>query len=60
MPSEDIRNILMKEIEEINNGKDRKTGRSVSKAAAQVVYADRLEMEEKVHELKLRRFVKKG
>ena len=56
----DVRKVLMDEISKLNKGKrDLKTSRVLVKAAAQVVYVDRLEIEEKVHELKTLKFVGK-
>ncbi len=56
---EDIRKILLEEIDNIRTKKtELKTSRVVIKAAAQVVYTDRLKTEEKVHSLKLRKFIK--
>jgi len=57
----DIRKVLMNEIDKLNKGKrDLKTSRVLVKAAAQVVYVDRLEVEEKVHDLKTLKFVGKA
>ena len=59
--SKDIRKILMNEIDELRSGNfDIKKSRTIVKAAAQVIYADRLEMEQQVHELKMMKFVGKG
>ena len=59
MSSNDIRKILMDEIKNIQTGKtELKTSRVLVKAAAQIIYADRLTMEEKVHQLKMKKYVK--
>ncbi len=55
-----VKGMLLKEMKELQGkNPDIKKSRTVVKAAAQLIYADRLDMEEKVHSLKLRKFVKK-
>lgn len=50
----DIRDILMKQIEEISSGKgDLKVAKAVSELSAQAIYATRLELENKRTELEL-------
>ena len=49
----------MDEITNIKTKKnDIKQSKVIVEAAAQVIYADRLEMESKVHNLKMRKFVR--
>jgi len=57
--SKDIKQILMSEIDSLISGKtDIKRARAVTKLAAQVVYKDRLAMEEKVLTAKTRLWFK--
>lgn len=58
MAERNIKNILYAEIDQLNSeSPDIKKAKAITKAAAQIVYKDRLEMENKVHTLKLRKFV---
>ncbi len=54
-----VKGMLLKEMKELQGkNPDIKKSRAIAKVAAQLIYTDRLEMEEKVHTLKLRKFVK--
>jgi len=61
MAEKNIKNILLKEIDIIKKGTpdDLKKSKQVIKACAQIVYSDRLDMEQKVHSLKVKKFVRK-
>ena len=56
----DVRNILMEEMNSLISGKtDIKRARAISKLSAQVIYKDRLSMEEKVYQLANRKYIGK-
>ena len=61
MTNKNIKNILLEEIDSIKKGTpdDLRKSKQVIKACAQIVYSERLEMEQKVHSLKLKKFVRK-
>jgi hypothetical protein len=61
MANKNIKNILLEEIDSIKKGTldDLRKSKQVIKACAQIVYSERLEMEQKVHDLKVKKFVRK-
>ena len=61
MAERNISKILYAEIDQLNGEKpDIRKAKAVTKAAAQIVYEHRLNIEAKVHSLKLRKFVGKN
>ena len=59
--AKEIREVLMDEIDSLLSGKsDNKRANAVAKLSAQVIYKDRLKMEEKVLVEKVRRWNKGG
>ena len=61
MAEKNVKNILLKEIDSIKKGTpdDLKKSKQVIKACAQIVYSDRVDMEKQVHNLKVKKFVRK-